>query len=67
MQSVWALSKHGYNGIYNNWCRSHCHRYVNEFSFRLNEGDCEVDTQDSPDFLFHSKVGRTITYDALTT
>ncbi len=66
IESVWAVLKRGYNGVYHNWTRKHCHRYVNEFSFRLNEGNCQRDTKDRLDDLFRSMVGKTITYESLT-
>ena len=39
IESVWAVLKRGYKGVYHNWSMKHCHRYVNEFVFRQNEGN----------------------------
>lgn len=64
IESVWAVLKRGYDRIYHNWSKKHCHQYVNEFSFRLNEGNVERDTQDRLDSLFQSM--GTITYHKLT-
>jgi len=47
IESVWAVLKRGYNGVYHNWSKKHCQAYVNEFAFRLNQGNCERDTQDT--------------------
>ena len=65
IESVWAILKRGYNGIYHNWGKKHCQAYVNEFTFRLNEGNCELDTQDRLDSLFRAMTGKIITYETL--
>ena len=48
IESVWAVLERGYNGIYHNWSRKHRR---DEFAFRLNEGNCERDTQGRLDDL----------------
>ena len=48
VEAVWSLIKRGFNGVYHNWSKKHCQHYINEFTFRLNEGNCERDTQDRP-------------------
>lgn len=58
-------SKRGYNGVYHNFSRKHLSKYINEFSFRLNEGNVRVDTQDRLDSLFSAMQGKTITYKEL--
>ena len=40
--------------------------YVDEFTFRLNEGNCEIDTEDRLVSLFRGMPGKTITYAQLT-
>ena len=66
IESVWAVLKHGFNGVYHNWSKKHCHQYISEFTFRLNEGNCERDTQDRFDDLFRAMVSKTITFEELT-
>ena len=41
LESVWAVLKRGYIGTYHHWSDKHNQRYVNEFMFRLNEGDVQ--------------------------
>ena len=66
IESVWAILKRGFNGVYHHWATKHCRAYVNEFTCRLNEGSCRRDTQDRLDSLFRAMVGKTITYEKLT-
>ena len=62
IEGVWAVLKRGYNGVYHHWSKKHCRTYVNEFAFRLNDGNCERDTQDRLDSLFSRMAGKQITY-----
>ena len=39
IESVWAVLKRGYIGTYHDFSKKHIDRYVNEFTFRLNEGN----------------------------
>ena len=66
IESVWAILKRGYYGVYHNWSRKHCQQYINEFTFRLNEGNSSRNTQDRIDDLFKAMAGKTITYKELT-
>ena len=66
IESVWAILKRGFNGVYHNWSRKHCRQYINEFTFRLNEGSCTRDTQDRLNDLFRAMEGKTLTYKELT-
>ena len=66
IEAVWAVLKRGYHGIYHGWSRKHMRVYVDEFTFRLNEGNCEIDTSQRLDSLFWGLVGKTITYRELT-
>ncbi len=66
IESVWAVLKRGYHGVYHGWSKKHTRAYVDEFKFRLNEGNVEIDTQDRLDSLFGNMRGKTITYAELT-
>lgn len=66
IESVWAVMKRGYNGVYHNWSVKHMSRYINEFAFRLNQGNCEIDTQERIDALLTQAVGKRLTYARLT-
>ena len=46
IEAVWAVLKRSIHGTWHHVSPKHLGRYVNEASFRLNEGNCEVDTID---------------------
>ena len=66
IESVWAVMKRGFNGIYHHWSAKHLARYVNEFSYRLNEGNVRRDTIDRLESIIRASTGKRLTYAALT-
>jgi transposase-like protein len=66
IESVWAVLKRGYYGIYHQFSVKHMQRYVDEFAYRLNEGNCKVHTLDRINALIAKSDGVRITYKALT-
>lgn len=66
IESVWAILKRGLTGTFHHVSVKHLDRYVNEFTFRLNEGNCAVDTTDRMAALFGAMPGKRITYKELT-
>ena len=66
IESVWAVIKRGYNGVYHNWSVKHMQRYINEFTFRLNDGNVQIDTMDRISELVRQSVGKRLTYAELT-
>ena len=65
IESVWALLKRGVHGIYHHTSRKHLGRYVNEFAFRLNDGNVKRHTLERLDSFVRATVGKRITYKAL--
>ena len=65
VESVWALMKRGQKGVYHHWSKKHIKRYLNEFCFRLDKGNCAVDTIDRVKALVQDSVGKRLTYKAL--
>ncbi len=62
IESVWAVLKRGYHGTFHHFSKKHIDRYINEFTFRLNEGNCRIDTIERMNSLFGNMFGKTITY-----
>ncbi|MCY3803775.1 MAG: IS1595 family transposase [Gammaproteobacteria bacterium] len=62
IESVWALLKRGYTGTFHHFSMKHLQRYLNEFTFRLNDGNCEVDTIDRIAALCKEVHGKRISY-----
>ena len=66
IESVWALMKRGYKGVYHHWNPKHFHRYFDEFSFRLDKGNCAIDTIDRVRSLVKGSVNKRLTYEEIT-
>jgi transposase-like protein len=66
IESVWAVLKRGVYGVYHKVSKKHLGRYVDEFAFRLNDGDVKRHTLDRLDSFVLSVVGKRLTYEGLT-
>ena len=65
IESVWAVLKRGFYGIYHSFSRKHCQLYVDECTFRLNEGNCKIDTVRRLEALVRGMKGKRLTYKML--
>ena len=65
IESAWALLKRGITGTYHSVSSKHLPRYVDEFSFRLNEGNCQIDTIERMKSLVRGFRGKRLTYQQL--
>jgi hypothetical protein len=62
IESVWAVLKRGLHGVYHHASKKHLGRYVNEFTFRLNDGNVKIHTLDRMASLVTATAGKRITY-----
>jgi transposase-like protein len=65
IESVFAVLKRGLHGVYHHASEKHLGRYVDEFAFRLNDGNVRRHTLDRLDSFVDSTVGKQITYKEL--
>lgn len=65
VESMWSVLKRMHYGTYHHFSAKHLQRYVDECSFRLNEGNCEVDTIDRIAALCLAMTGKRIAYKEL--
>ncbi len=65
IESVWAVMKRGLHGVYHHASEKHLHRYVDEFAFRLNEGNVRRHTLDRLDSFVDGVAGKRLTYKTL--
>lgn len=66
IESVWAVMKRGVHGIYHHTSQKHLGRYVDEFTFRLNEGNVKIHSLKRLDSFVDATAGKRITYKELT-
>lgn len=62
IESVWAVMKRGIHGVYHHASEKHLGRYVDEFTFRLNEGNVKRHTMERLASLSAAAVGKRLTY-----
>ena len=62
IESTWAVLKRSITGTWHHVSRKHLPRYINEASFRLNEGNCEVDTIERMEALAGKIGGKRLSY-----
>jgi transposase-like protein len=65
IESVFAVLKRGIYGVYHHTSKKHLGRYVDEFSFRLNEGNVKNHTLTRLDSFVDGVAGKRLTYKAL--
>ena len=66
IESVWAVLKRGVHGVYHHVSPKHLGRYVDEFAFRLNEGNVARHTLQRLDSFITAVVGKRITFKQVT-
>jgi transposase-like protein len=65
MESVFAVLKRGLIGVYHHASSKHLDRYVDEFAFRLNEGNVKNHTLNRLESFVDGVAGKRLTYKAL--
>ena len=65
VESVFAVMKRGLHGVYHHASRKHLARYVDEFTFRLNDGNVARHTLSRLDSFVDGVAGKRLTYKAL--
>lgn len=65
IESVWAVLKRGLHGVYHHASPKHLFRYVDEFTWRLNDGDVKRHTLERLASFVDAIVGKRLTYKRL--
>jgi len=65
IESVWAVMRRGLHGVYHHASKKHMGRYVNEFTWRLNDGRVQRHTLERLDSFVQAVAGKHITYEKL--
>jgi transposase-like protein len=62
IESVWAVLKRAFYGIFHSFSVKHMQLYLNEVCFRLNSGNVEVHTLDRMESLLDMCMGKRLTW-----
>jgi transposase-like protein/uncharacterized protein YaaR (DUF327 family) len=65
VESVFAVMKRGMHGVYHHASKKHIARYVNEFTWRLNEGNVKRHSLDRLDSFVDAVAGKRLTHTRL--
>ena len=65
IESVWAVLKRMFYGTYHQFSKKHLQRYVDECTFRLNQGSCKVHIWDRMNSIITGSFCNHITYRGL--
>jgi transposase-like protein len=65
IESVWAVLKRGFYGIYHSFNVKHLQRYLNGFMFRFNSGNVRFDTLDRIGAVIEMCARKRLTFAAL--
>ncbi len=66
VESVFAVLKRGLHGVYHHASKKHLGRYVDEFTWRLNDGNVKRHSLDRLHSFVGAIAGKRITYKRLT-
>jgi len=66
IESVFAVMRRGLHGVYHHASKKHMKRYVNEFTWRLNEGNVKRHSLERLESFVQAVAGRRVTYKGLT-
>ncbi|MFJ5429882.1 IS1595 family transposase [Pectobacterium actinidiae] len=62
IESVWAILKRGFYGTHHWFSAKHLQRYINEFTFRLNQGSTKFKTMDRVSSVLRSACRHRVSY-----
>lgn len=65
IESVWAVLKRGFYGIYHSFNVKHLQRNLNEFMFRFNSGNVKINTLDRIGAMIGMCAGKRLTFEKL--
>lgn len=65
IESVFAVMRRGLHGVYHHASKKHIGRYVDEFTWRLNDGKVQRHTLERLDSFIDAVAGKRLTYERL--